>query len=161
MRWTALLAAAMLSAGVALAGNDRPGGQVVVLTAQEAAEGFVSLFDGVSLQGWQGAVDAYTVEDGVLVCPGKKGIGTLITNREYSDFIVRLEYKLEPGGNNGVGIRCPLGGHASRDGMEIQILDDSSPRYAKLDDVQFNGSIYGVVAAQRGHDKPPGQWNAL
>src|SRR5258708_6158248 len=42
---------------------------------------------------------------------------------------------------------------------EIQVLDDSSPQYAKLDARQYNGSSYGMVAAKRGFQKPVGEWN--
>ena len=41
----------------------------------------------------------------------------------------------------------------------MQILDDSSSKYADLKPYQYHGSIYGVVPAKRGHLKPVGQWN--
>src|SRR5688572_30440072 len=71
------------------------------------SEGFVSLFDGRSLAGWTGATDAYTVEDGAIVCrPGTAG--NLLTAGQYSDFVLRFEFRLTPGANNGLCIRCPL-----------------------------------------------------
>jgi len=127
---------------------------------QESRQGFVSLFDGKTLQGWQGDVQGYYVEDGMIICKKESG-GNLFTNKEYSDFILRLEYKLEPGGNNGVGIRTKLEGVPGFTGMEIQVLDDSFPKYQNLKPVQYNGSIYGAVAAKRGHMKPVGEWNNL
>ncbi len=132
-----------------------------VAGAQDPEEGFVPLFDGHSLAGWQGRTEEYEVVDGLLVC--KKGAhGSLYTEREYSDFILRLEYRLEPGGNNGIGIRAALGdAPPATTGLEIQILDDDFPDYQKFEPVQFNGSIYGAVAAKRGHAKPPGEWNAM
>jgi hypothetical protein len=73
---------------------------------------------------------------------------------------LRLEFKLPPAGNNGVGIRAPLNGQPSYDGMEIQIIDDGDKKYASwLQPYQMHGSIYGVVAAKRGFLKPVGQWN--
>ncbi|MFN4259143.1 MAG: DUF1080 domain-containing protein [Gemmataceae bacterium] len=117
--------------------------------------GFVRLFDGKTLEGWQGDVKGYVVEDGVLVCKG----GKLFTKDEYGDFIFRFEFKVPPGGNNGVGIRTPLQGDPAYVGMEIQILDDDAPRYANLKPYQYCGSIYGVVPAQRGSLKPAGEWN--
>lgn len=128
------------------------------LCQQEIDEGFVNLFDGKTLEGWQGSVDGYVPEDGLLVCQAKGG-GTLLTTKEYANFILRLEFKLEPGGNNGIAIRSPLGGRLSRDGMEIQILDDDHPKYAKLGAYQYHGSVYGMIPAQRGHLKPTGEWN--
>ena len=127
------------------------------LSKEEIKERFVSLFDGKTLEGWQGATDGYVPDSGVLVC--KKG-GNLMTTKEYADFIFRFEFKLEPGGNNGVGIRTPLEGNPAYLGMEIQILDDSTDRSGRLKPFQYHGSIYGVVPAKRGHQKPHGEWNS-
>jgi len=142
----------LASAGVATAAETAP--------SPADKDGFVSLFNGKDLDGWQGATQAFTVEDGLLVSQRRRG-GFMHTKKDYGDFILRLEYKLEPGANNGVGIRTPAGGHASLAGMEIQILDDTAKRFAQIDPSQYNGSIYGVVASRRGHLKPPGQWNAM
>ena len=98
-------------------------------------------------------------EDGLLVCK-KKGGGRLNSVKEYADFIFRFDFKLAPGGNNGVAIRSPLKGRPSRDGIEIQILDNSSPRYTKLKPYQYHGSVYGLVPAKRGFLKPVGEWNS-
>src|SRR6266480_7510897 len=84
-----------------------------VSTQNEA--GFVSLFDGKSLNGWKlvgKKGDGYGVKDGVIYC-ARGGGGNLLTEKEYADFILRLEFKLEPGSNNGVGIRAPPGGDAA------------------------------------------------
>ncbi|HIQ20822.1 MAG TPA: DUF1080 domain-containing protein [Planctomycetes bacterium] len=127
--------------------------------AAETEEGFVSLFDGKTLEGWQGDTEGYVVEpgrEGILVC--KKG-GHIFTTKEYSDFILRFEFRLEPNSNNGVGIRTPLGVNPAYQGMEIQILDNTGSRYQNLKPYQFHGSIYGVVPAKRGFLKPVGQWN--
>ena len=128
------------------------------LLAAEAEDGFVSLFDGKTLEGWQGSLNGYEVKDGTIVCK-KKGGGRLFTKKEYSDFVFRFEFKLTPGANNGLGIRTPLKGDPAFAGMELQILDNTSPKYAKLKDYQYHGSIYGVVPAKRGHLKPVGEWN--
>ncbi len=128
------------------------------LSAEEVAEGFVPLFDGKTLDGWQGATKGYVPKDSVLVCE-KEGGGRLFTVKEYADFIFRLEFKLSPGGNNGVAVRAPNEGRISRTGMEIQILDDTASRYAHLKPYQYHGSVYGLVPAKRGHLKPVGEWN--
>ncbi|MFQ5570374.1 MAG: DUF1080 domain-containing protein [Rhodothermales bacterium] len=120
--------------------------------------GFVSVFNGVDLTGWTGATDGYAVENGRLVCL-KEGGGNLYLDKPYSNFHFRFEFKLEPGGNNGVGIRAVRGEDAAYHGMEIQILDDSAPIYADLKPWQYHGSIYGVAPAERGHQKPVGEWN--
>lgn len=128
------------------------------LSAQEP-EGFSRIFNGVDLEGWLGATEDYAVVDSAIVCkPGKGGV--LFTQEQYADFVVRLEFQLPPGGNNGLAIRYPGEGRASYDGMcELQVLDDDAAKYSKLDPRQYHGSVYGVVAAKRGHLKPAGEWN--
>ena len=123
-------------------------------------DGFVVLFNGVDLKGWVGNTDGYKAADGVLICQLKKSKGAKIyTAKEYADFIFQFDFKLTPGANNGVGIRAPLTGNPSKNAFEIQILDNSSKRYAKIKSTQFHGSIYKRAAAKRGHLKPVGQWN--
>ncbi len=148
-----------------MTGLRGPTGALIVVLAAFALSGvgmtddetgFVPLFDGKTLDGWTGG--KYIVEDGMLVCP-EKGGGYLRTEKEYDDFILRFELKLPPGGNNGVAIRAPAAGHVAYDGMEIQIIDNTAERYAKLRPVQYHGSIYDVVPAKRGALKPVGEWN--
>ena len=119
--------------------------------------GFVPLFNGKDLTGWVGSINGYGAADGVMFC--KKG-GNLYTEKEYGDFILKFDFKFPPGANNGLGIRAPLKGNAAYAGMELQILDNTSPRYAKLQPYQYHGSIYGVVPAKRGFLKKPNEWNS-
>lgn len=125
---------------------------------QADADGFVPLFDGQSLAGWTGSVDGYKVEDGAIVCIPESG-GNLFTARQYDDFVLRFDFKLTPGANNGLAIRSPLANDVAYSGMELQILDDESSKYATLEPYQYHGSIYGVAPAKRGHLKPAGVWN--
>jgi hypothetical protein len=120
--------------------------------------GFQSAFDGKSLAGWVGAVDNYEVKDGAILCKPGKG-GNLFMKDEYDDFAFRFEFKLPPGGNNGLGIRAPKDGDVAYTSMELQILDDSAAKYAGLKPYQFHGSIYGVKPAHRGYQRPVGEWN--
>ncbi len=123
--------------------------------------GFINLFDGTTLNGWKLVGkhgDGYGVKDGVIYC-ARGGGGNLFTEKEYADFILRFEFKLEPGSNNGIGIRAPYEGDSAYLGMEIQVLDDTAEKYAKLQPYQYHGSVYGVSAARRGALKPVGEWN--
>lgn len=121
--------------------------------------GYVDLFDGKSLKGWQGATDNYEVVDGSIRCKKGKG-GTLYSERIFKDFSVKLEFKLPPGGNNGLAIRYPAKGNAAYDGMcELQVLDSAHPKYAKLDPRQHHGSAYGLAPAKRGFLRQTGEWN--
>ena len=134
--------------------------------AAEEADGFVPLFNGKNLDGWQGATDVYVVEDGKLVCrkhgPGEQESThqNLFTTKEYADFTLRFEFKLEPGANNGVAVRAPMDKHVATAGMEIQILDDTADQYKTLAPHQYHGSIYLLAPAKRGHLKPVGEWNS-
>ena len=128
-------------------------------------EGFVSIFNGTNLDGWQGALAMYGVdakEPGVLQCfpehklaPGERG--DLYTVRSYTNFVLRFEFMMPPNGNNGLGIRMVPGKDAAYYGMcELQLLDDGGSEYYdaqkqtdKLKPYQYTGSIYGVVPALR------------
>ncbi len=157
---TACLALALLMGASPYADENKSSPESAKICSKEAADGFVSLFDGKSLKGWQGAVNGHEVEKDAIVCK-KHGGGNLFTAKEYADFIFRFEYLLQPGGNNGVAVRAALEGTPAYTGMEIQLLDDTHSSYAKLEPYQFNGSVYGAVPAKRGHLKPAGQWNAM
>ena len=129
-----------------------------VAQADDKDSGFAPIFDGKTLTGWTGSVDGYTVEDGAIKCLAKKG-GLLYTDKEYGDFHLKLKFKLTPGANNGIGIRTPKQGDPAYVGMELQVLDDTADQYKNLKEYQYHGSIYGVVAAKRGHQKAVGEWN--
>ena len=120
---------------------------------------FKSIFNGKDFTGWAGPVENYEVKDGAIVCKPKKG-GWPYFNEELGDFEAKLEFKLPPGGNNGLSIRYPGKGDTAYVGMcELQVLDDTAKMYEKLDPRQFCGSIYGVVPAHRGYLRPVGEWN--
>jgi len=72
-------------------------------------DGFKPVFNGKDFDGWGGPVENYEIQDGSIMCKPKKG-GTIFTKEEYSDFVVRLEIKIPPGGNNGLAIRYPGSG---------------------------------------------------
>jgi len=130
-------------------------------TIPTVESGFVHLFNGENLDGWVGNKQSYQVENGeIVVNPEEgKGGGNLYTEEEYADFILRFEFQLTPGANNGLGIRMPPEGDAAYVGMELQILDNTANKYAELEDYQYHGSVYGVIPAKRGHLKAVGEWN--
>ena len=130
------------------------------LAAREKADGFTRLDNGQDLSNWQGAVDNYQIVDGAIQCKPGKG-GNLLTKEEYADFVVQLEYKVPPAGNNGLAIRAPLEGDTAYVGMtELQVLDDNYEKIkGALDPRQRHGSAYGMIAAHTGFQHPAGQWN--
>ncbi len=120
---------------------------------------YTSIFNGKDLTGWNGAEENYEVKDGAIYCKEGKG-GLLLTDKDYADFEVRLDFKLPPGGNNGLVIRYPGKGHPHIDGFaELQVLDSEHEKYAELHPTQFHGSVYGLVPAARGYLRPTGEWN--
>jgi len=129
--------------------------------AQEVPESeFTPLFNGENLDGWIGNKTAYRAENGMIVIdPKGGGGGNLFTEKEYGNFILRFEFLLTPGANNGLGIHAPLEGDAAYVGKEIQILDNEAEKYADLHEYQYHGSVYGVMPAKRGHLKATGEWN--
>jgi Domain of Unknown Function (DUF1080) len=90
--------------------------------------GFRSIFNGETLDGWvlmgkHGA--GFGVTNGAIFC-AKGGGGNLFTEKEYENFALRFEFKLEEGSNNGIGIRAPLDGDAAYLGMEMQVLEEGA-----------------------------------
>ncbi len=138
---------------------------------EESTEKFTSLFNGKDLTGWQGATNNYSVVDGSIQCQAGKG-GTLFSGGAYSDYVMRVDFQLPPGGNNGLVMRYPSQDEIdqmpkdkrSDDGAyvamtELQVLDDGHAKYKNLDPRQTHGSAYGIAAAKRGFLRPTGQWN--
>src|SRR6516162_2745074 len=139
--------------------REIPSDEANAILAKHNTKGYESVFNDKDFTGWAGPVDQYQVKDGAIVCRPKKG-GTIYTRDEYDDFVARVEYRLPPGGNNGLAIRYPGKGDTAYVGMcEVQVLDDTAKQYAKLDPRQYNGSVYGIVAAHRGYLRPVGEWN--
>jgi hypothetical protein len=132
-----------------------------ILASHAAPSEFTSVFNGRDFTDWSGPVDNYEIVDGAIVCRPKKG-GTIFTNEQFSDFVVQLEFKVPPGGNNGLALRYPGSGDTAYVGMaESQILDENYEKVtgSKLDPRQLHGSAYGMIAATQGYQRPTGEWN--
>lgn len=142
------------------------GGQFLFRNIKLTELGYKSLFNGADLAGWEGAgrpaEECWKVDEGLLLCTGKKG-PWLRSKTQHGDFNLRLDYKVKEGGNSGVYVRVPEDGnhHGPNSGVEIQILDDAAPRYAKLEQYQFSGSVYAIAPAREHVCRPAGQWNSL
>jgi hypothetical protein len=129
------------------------------ILAGRGAEGFRPISDGTGLDGWAGPVENYEVVEGAIRCKPGKG-GAIYYDKTFSDFVARVEFRLPPGGNNGLAIRYPGQGDPAYAGMcELQVLDDAAEKYATLDPRQYHGSAYGMVPARRGYQRPVGRWN--
>lgn len=127
------------------------------LSPEERADGFVALFDGKSLAGWTvlGAnKQAWQARDGILerVAAGSNG---LRTRDRFANYVLRFDWNLPEGGNNGVHLRAPRAARASRIGIEFQMLGD----YGAPPDKNSTGSIYDVLPPTVNAGKPQGEWN--
>ena len=101
---------------------------------------------------------SWHVEQGIL--RGSTPRGTwLLSEKEYSDFRLELEWKLPERGNSGVALRAPMYGDPAFDGMELQMVD---PRYFPADEPpkpsELSGALYRAVAP-RVQVYKPGEWN--
>jgi len=122
------------------------------------------LFNERDLAGWVLMYGGeWSVEDGVLVGRNGKDWSTnpeksgswLRTKKQYSDFILELDYAINQGGNSGIFIRSALEKNPAFTGHEMQIIADDGRQPTK----GSAGSLYDVIAATKNMSKPAGEWN--
>ena len=129
------------------------------------------IFNGKDLEGWKAynrdsVSKQWTVEDGAIAftpASGKKRIKEyLITENEYGNFELSLEWKISEGGNSGI-----MWGVKETDrydepyyiSPEIQILDNQKHPDAKNGPTRMAGALYDMVPPSEDVTKPAGQWN--
>lgn len=131
-------------------------------TAEERAEGFIALFDGTSTAAWRGywseaMPEGWHIVDGVLT--KSTAIGDILTREMYSDFELRLDWKLGRGGNAGIfyhGTEAYPKVYWS--GPEYQLLDDANAADGRSR-LTAAGAAYGLYPAPEGVVRPAGEWN--
>jgi hypothetical protein len=129
------------------------------------ADEWVPIFDGETLKGWtNGAGKAleeggWTAEKGVLALAGKGG--SIYTEKEYSDFEFRFEWKISKAGNSGVKYRVTKYGNQLL-GPEYQVLDDANHPDGKNGGIRQSASLYDFLEADPDKKKlkPVGKWNS-
>ncbi|MBI2435404.1 MAG: DUF1080 domain-containing protein [Candidatus Hydrogenedentes bacterium] len=131
-----------------------------ILDPDERAQGFIALFNGKTLDGWWVFGDnkqGFRVsDDGAIERAGENGTALMTVDR-YENFILRVQYRIEEGGNSGVFVRAPRQSRQSRIGMEVQIHGD--PGVPPSDD--GTGAIYVVLAPTSNPSRAAGEWNDL
>ncbi|MGH9349837.1 MAG: 3-keto-disaccharide hydrolase [Vicinamibacterales bacterium] len=158
-----MLLALVVAAGSAIMAQSGP---VNTLTPAEKAAGWRLLFDGTSLDGWRGfkaqtAPAGWKAVDGALTRVDKAG--DLITAGQFTDFELRLEWKLgKPGGNSGIFFHVleEGGDQAYFTGPEVQVLDNAGHKDG-ADPKTSAGSNYALHAPVRDVTKPVGEWNEV
>lgn len=122
--------------------------------------GVIQLFNGENLDGWQvsgGPQTAWTVEDGELVGRGF-GFGWLVTDREFTHFALRLQFKLKDRADSGVGVRV----RTDQGQMpQIQITDDHAFYTGNAPDPGRTGALHAIKSDAPAKLLPNGQWNTL
>ena len=120
-------------------------------------EGFVPLFNGKDLSGWKvmGKEAGWTVKDGVIHSDAGKEGHWLRSEKEFGDYILKVEWKVSAGGNSGVFIRCTDKDSPWVTGYEIQI---SNP---KQDESHCTGSLYSYVPVKNRPDESAGKWHTF
>jgi Domain of Unknown Function (DUF1080) len=138
------------------------------LSSEESAAGWKLLFDGNSLNGWRTyqnkKSDSWSVQDGVLHCKGSETDKSdlrsdLITNDQFENFELSLDWKIAPKGNSGLMYMVTEGSKAAyMTGPEYQLIDDIGfPE--KLEDWQKTGANYAMEAAPEATPNAVGSWN--
>ena len=154
------------------------------LTEQEKQEGWRLLWDGQTTAGWRSAIadtfppEGWEIRDGVLMVTNNNGAesqhgGDIITTERYSNFVLKVDFKITPGCNSGIKIFVqpgigPITGSGTKAkvgsaiGLEYQILDDSRHPDARLghNGDRTLGSLYDLMTAWP-NKKPNyiGEWN--
>jgi hypothetical protein len=143
-------------------GYDIYKGRTKVETADSAHGGWKKLYNGKDLSGWHvinGKMEAWKANGDMISCVAPGG-GWLTSDKVYGDFELKIDWRIPPGGNSGLGIRYPSVGDPAHVGIEIQMLDDDHPQYkGKLKDAQYTGGLYYQAAPIARAAKKPGEWN--
>ena len=153
--------------------NRAAGSQPNTLTSQEKQEGWILLFDGKTLDQWNvtpNLAKVWKVVDGTIKTDAKVGSGTMYTKNEFTNFVLKAEFRADPAINSGIILRNPPpqpppppGQKPTPDpggpGYELQIRDKNPGNYSGGD--YLTGSIVNVVKAPADVKILPGQWNTI
>jgi len=146
------------------------------MTAMPDAEGWVDLFNGKTTKGWRTyrkktIGKSWVVKDGALtlevVTDGdetrSEDGGDIITEDQYEDFELSLEWKISPCGNSGILFNVIEGEKYERTyhtGPEMQVLDNDCHPDAKIH-THRSGDLYDLIACSKEVEKPAGEWNLV
>ncbi len=144
----------LLSSVASLSAQDN------VLTTEEKASGWILLFDGKSLDDWMtpdGSPSQRPIEQ-ASINAYKSGGYMLVHKKQWSNFILKADFKIAPGCNSGIFVRTtPLtkkkGASLGHNGVEFQIMDSDGAGY------HDTGAIYDLVRPKKKAMRPVGEWN--
>ena len=141
--------------------------------AQMIPKGFKSIFDGKTTQGWhtygkEKATAGWKAENGVLnfdptLAKNGQG-GDLVTNNEYENFHLKLEWKVAPNANSGiifyVNEDLTQFKNTYETGLEMQVLDNDGHPDGKIEKHRA-GNLYDLIKSTSEPVKPVGEWNSV
>ncbi len=134
------------------------------LESFEVEAGWMLIFDGVSMEGWRGynredLPGGWQAEDGTLTRAARGG-DIIYGAKQFVDFDLRIDWKVQEGGNSGVFYRAEEGVNAIfKSAVEMQVLDDANHVDGRSP-LTSAGAVYGLYPAPRGVVKPAGEWNS-
>lgn len=135
------------------------------LSAKEQAQGWQLLFNGKDMSQWRnfkkpGVNSKWVIaQDAMHLSAG--GGGDLMTQKQYKNFELKLDWKIALAGNSGIFILADeLGKHIYSHAVEVQILDNERHSDNKIDS-HLSGSIYDIAASPKAAHKEAGQWNSV
>jgi WD40 repeat protein len=141
-------------------------GTVKLWDVSSIVDGLTPIFNGRDLTGWKThdcPADTFAAENGLIAAQGKTK-GWLLTDDDYSNFELRLEYRLGPGGDSGVAVHAAAGSTALH-AIEIQLIDDehfkSADKSSTLRPEMQSGSLYDLRSPSLLNNNNPGEWNTL
>jgi hypothetical protein len=163
----------MVTAGISLSFSKKKFTAHVItnsLTATETKDGWISLFDGKTTDGWHTylhdkAGSAWNVEDGALHLNPKsmEGRGDIVTSKEFSNFDLKIQWKISPKGNSGIIFYVkedPKIEASYQSGPEMQVLDNDGHSDGKIPKHRA-GDLYDLIACSKETVKPVGEWNQV
>lgn len=148
------------------------------LTKEEKAEGWILLFDGEKTDGWRNYgkstfPNGWIIDDGALMCQGsgrgeagaKEG-GDILYDKKFSNFHLKLEWKISEGGNSGIfylGQETADFDFIWKTAPEMQVLDNEKhpDSFLGVDGNRKAGSLYDLIPAKPQNAKPVGEWNTV
>jgi hypothetical protein len=172
MRWTDAAPAWLAVALLAGCGSDEvidPAECVNRLTAAEAAAGWRLLFDGSSLDGWRtyredSVGPGWGIENGCIarLRTTRLGMGAdIITDEQFGDFELKLEWRISEGGNSGIFIRGDESGDTIHyTGYEMQVLDNVGHSDSE-NPTHRSGAYYDMIGPEHDTTRPVGEWNRV
>jgi hypothetical protein len=136
-----------------------------------AQKGFKPLFDGKTTKGWHSygknsAGAGWKVEDGILhfdpeMAKDGQG-GDLVTDAEFDNFHLKLDWKISPNGNSGILFYVNENPEKYKDtyntGLEMQVLDNDGHPDGKITKHRA-GDLYDLIQSKSEPVKPVGEWN--